>query len=196
MMREMLLLLYEYTGNQKQGTIKLPSESTNRASVVTLFERPALDPSGVDASFTMLFTGDAFDKGCDIRDTLLSWNRGQQAPAAVSMTMNVDVLKVTIPTALCAQSSQPTSRYLTLVQIPHHGSDVSQSSGFYSFVRANVYLVCGSHHNKHGNPKLSSLKAIIRGFADKTVSLHHKTSFISPQPLTHTNPSPLPFTLN
>ncbi|MCJ1390525.1 hypothetical protein MMC18_003385 [Xylographa bjoerkii] len=149
MMREILLGLYKLDSNsmatRKGETITMDGETTNRSSIVTLFERPTTDPTvGRDSSFTMLFTGDAYDKACDIRDTLVSWSQGQRLPLSPPRTIDVDVLK-----------------------IPHHGSDVSQSSGFYAFVRARIYLVCGSHRDRSGNPKLSTLKAIVRGFKGK-----------------------------
>lgn len=73
----------------------LDGETTNRSSIVTMFERhdtyttKTSPPKTVDASFSMLFTGDAFDKACDIRDTLLSWRSDTIRP-----TMQVYVLKV------------------------------------------------------------------------------------------------------
>lgn len=43
------------------------SKITNRASIVTLFRR-------FDVRFSMLFTGDAYDKECDVSRTLAAWN--------------------------------------------------------------------------------------------------------------------------
>ena len=60
----------------------------NRSSIITMFERHDKD-GGVDAGFSMLFTGDAFDASCDIRDTLISWN-----PKVAPPGLQVDVLKV------------------------------------------------------------------------------------------------------
>ena len=79
----------------------LNSETTNRSSIVTMFERhdkytTTTSPAKtIDASFSMLFTGDAFDKACDIRDTLLSWKSDTFDPI-----MQVDVLKVRTTTHL------------------------------------------------------------------------------------------------
>ncbi|KAF2660359.1 hypothetical protein K491DRAFT_711855 [Lophiostoma macrostomum CBS 122681] len=86
--------------------------------------------------FSMLFTGDAFDHACDITHTMMAWHSRRTQPV-----IQFDVLK-----------------------IPHHGSDNTTSSSFYSYCRAYVYLICGDHRNNHGNPKLSSLLAIIKGF--------------------------------
>ena len=122
-----------------KNTIK--DDVVNRASVITMFERRD-SMTARDANFTMLFTGDAFDASCDIRDTLMSWN-----PQLVPPTLQLDVLK-----------------------IPHHGSDRTTSSGFYKYCRAFVYIISAAQQNTHGNPKISSLKAIVSGFKDKTVS--------------------------
>ncbi|KAK4695864.1 competence protein ComEC, partial [Lecanoromycetidae sp. Uapishka_2] len=145
MMRTILLNKWALDGIGKlrsPGTQEnLDTAATNRSSIVTMFERHDKNPPmDIDATFSMLFTGDAYDKACDIRDTLLSWQSSNIDP-----TIKVDVLK-----------------------IPHHGSDNTTSSGFYSFCRANVYLVCGSHCNTHGNPKLSMLEAIVKGFDGKS----------------------------
>ena len=99
MMRDILLSVYKLDSTVKKiansGSLKLDAESSNRSSVVTLFERPSADPTlGRDSSFAMLFTGDAFDKSCDIRDTLLSWQRGLRAPPIAPNTIKVDLLKV------------------------------------------------------------------------------------------------------
>ena len=71
-----------------QGTNSLDTETTNRASVVTMFQRTDITGK-YDAKFQMLFTGDAYDQPCDIRDTIQAWNIGQGP-----LTFQVDVLKV------------------------------------------------------------------------------------------------------
>ena len=55
------------------------------------------------------------------------------------------------------------------VKIPHHGSDRTASAGFYRNCKAYVYIVSGSHCNPHGNPKLSSIEAIVGTFYQRTV---------------------------
>ncbi|KAK1753793.1 hypothetical protein QBC47DRAFT_462537 [Echria macrotheca] len=74
---------------QKSGKMILPeptknlatidSATINRASIVTGYEF-------LEHGFKMLFTGDAYDQACDVRDTLYRWT--DQAP------FFVDVLKV------------------------------------------------------------------------------------------------------
>ena len=113
----------------------------NRSSTVTMFERH--DQSSTPAvEFSMLFTGDAFDASCNIRDTLISWN-----PSVAPPGLQLDVLK-----------------------IPHHGSDNTADSGFYRYCRAYVYIVSGDHGNPSGNPKVSTLKAIVSSFQGRSVS--------------------------
>ncbi|KAH0604945.1 uncharacterized protein H6S33_004927 [Morchella sextelata] len=90
------------------------TELHNMASIVTLFRRfPSTDPNASGTPFfTMLYTGDAHDGECHIRDTVISI-AGPMPPR------HVDVLK-----------------------IPHHGSISSTSIEFYHRITATVYLVC------------------------------------------------------
>ncbi|KAF9883231.1 hypothetical protein FE257_003825 [Aspergillus nanangensis] len=126
MAREVLKADYRYL-NQNIKYNK-NSETMNRASVVTLFSRN-------DLGLHMLFTGDAFDRSCDIRETLFNWVRGYSDDTYV----DVGILKV-----------------------PHHGSQASNEASFYEYVTAQVYLISGSHHDASGNPRLATLAAIIR----------------------------------
>ena len=94
MMRTILLNKWALDGDGKLESpgVKenLDSMTTNRSSIVTMFERHDKYPSkNIDATFSMLFTGDAYDNTCDIRDTLLSWRSDTHRP-----TIQVDVLKV------------------------------------------------------------------------------------------------------
>ena len=94
MMRTILLNKWALDGFGKLNSpgVKenLDGVATNRSSIVTMFERHDKYPSkNIDATFSMLFTGDAYDKACDIRDTLLSWQSDTIDP-----TIQVDVLKV------------------------------------------------------------------------------------------------------
>ncbi|KFY95489.1 hypothetical protein V500_02756 [Pseudogymnoascus sp. VKM F-4518 (FW-2643)] len=83
----------------------------NRASIVTLFTRTSDKfPSKI---FKMLFTGDAYDRDCNVAGTVQAFV-GQQLP------IMVDVLKV-----------------------PHHGSDVTADAEFYRLIRAQIYLISG-----------------------------------------------------
>lgn len=63
----------------------------NRASIVTLFQQ-------MKPKFKMLFTGDAYDRECDLRSTLAAWNAKEdpEDPPAVP----VHVLKVGSPKVL------------------------------------------------------------------------------------------------
>ncbi|KAH6608210.1 hypothetical protein Trco_004523 [Trichoderma cornu-damae] len=122
-------LIEEYRQHTPNYDAEMDEIATNRSSVVTMFKRP-------DLGLKMLFTADAYDRNCDVRRTILSYDDGTD-PA-----MNLSILK-----------------------IPHHGSEVTVDASFYELVRAEVYLICGSHHgNIHRNPRLSTLLAIARGF--------------------------------
>ena len=66
------------------GNVNLDADVINRSSIITMFERK----ESPEANFSMLFTGDAYDQKCDIRDTLISWR------PALSPTIKIDVLKV------------------------------------------------------------------------------------------------------
>ena len=59
---------------------------------------------------------------------------------------------------------------IDVLKIPHHGSNVTTDTGFYHDVRASVYLVCASP-SMHGNPRFSTLRAIIEGFRGKAVGI-------------------------
>ena len=74
--------------NSKRSYNVVDGDIVNRSSVITRFERHDND-GAINASFSMLFTGDAFDTSCDIRDTLISWN-----PQVAPPGLQVDVLKV------------------------------------------------------------------------------------------------------
>ena len=90
--------------------------------------------------FDMLFTGDAYDQEADIRDALARIKFG------ITPILKFSVLKV-----------------------PHHGSNTTTHSSFYQQVRADVYLIC-ARYTTHGNPRFSSLRAIIEGFKGSSVS--------------------------
>lgn len=93
------------------------SQLHNMASIVTLFERFAGNKKSDPPIFTMLYTGDAHDRECQVRDTVASL-------AGTIPAKNVDVLK-----------------------IPHHGSISSTSVEFYNRITATVYLVCARQNN-------------------------------------------------
>lgn len=65
----------------------------NRASIITAITRPDLTHIDTpnDPGLSMLFTGDAYDQECEIRNTLAAW-RGYQP----IFPMFVDVLKVRV----------------------------------------------------------------------------------------------------
>ncbi|MCJ1380284.1 hypothetical protein MMC17_003387 [Xylographa soralifera] len=85
---------------------------TNRASIISLFTRykVLIDDTKVPV-FRMLFTGDAYDRQCNIQNTV-------QGFLETKVITNVGVLKV-----------------------PHHGSARTTEAGFYNAIRAQVYLV-------------------------------------------------------
>lgn len=93
----------------------------NMASIVTLFRRWTNVFGAVVAGSTpllsMIYTGDAHDRECQIRDTVLDY-------AGTMPPRTVDVLK-----------------------IPHHGSLCSTSVEFYNRITADVYLVCAQQNN-------------------------------------------------
>ncbi|KAI0444948.1 hypothetical protein F4803DRAFT_548580 [Xylaria telfairii] len=134
LLRYAIIFRWRDTVTGKSAALNHSGEVTNRASIVTAFYRK-------DLGLNMLFTGDAHDKDCDIRNTIMGWIGGDwQSPVC-----HVDVLK-----------------------IPHHGSDKSTTSEFYSIVQAKVYLICGRHNEQYGNPKFSSLKAIVETFRNRS----------------------------
>lgn len=98
MMRKIILGLWKLKDSnvnyKSNATVTLDAEVTNRSSIVTSFERPRHDSVAArNAQFSMLFTGDAFDKACDIRDTLAQWKVGSEMMGA-AQPINIDVLKV------------------------------------------------------------------------------------------------------
>lgn len=93
----------------------------NMGSIVTLFRRwdkanDALTP-GTTPALSMLFTGDAHDRECQVRDTIIDF----------------------------AGSIPP--RFVNVLKIPHHGSLCSTSVEFYNRITADVYLVCAQQNN-------------------------------------------------
>ena len=94
MMREIMIGRYKLDENKllAASDVSLDGATLNRSSVITMFERTDADTTTTpprDYSFTMLFTGDAFDNQCDIRDTLIAWKNDPDLAS-----MHVDVLKV------------------------------------------------------------------------------------------------------
>ncbi|KAF7505517.1 hypothetical protein GJ744_000679 [Endocarpon pusillum] len=90
-----------------------------------------------ELGFDMLFTGDAYDQESDIRDALAR-----------------------------IKYLTPANMTFSVLKVPHHGSNTTTHSRFYQQVRAYVYLICGRYLT-HGNPRFSSLRAIIEGFRGK-----------------------------
>ncbi|RPB07359.1 hypothetical protein P167DRAFT_540170 [Morchella conica CCBAS932] len=95
----------------------------NMASIVTLFRRWA-DTATATAKIptappvlSMLFTGDAHDRECQVRDTVANF-AGPVPP-----------------------------RFVNVLKIPHHGSLCSTSVEFYNRITADVYLVCAKQNN-------------------------------------------------
>ncbi|KAI5357433.1 Putative ribonuclease Z/Hydroxyacylglutathione hydrolase [Septoria linicola] len=107
---------------------------TNRGSIVSMFTR---EHGAV--TFQALFTGDAYDQSCDIRDTISSWTLG------------------------ISQQLDPPSIYVDVLKVPHHGSDTTVRAEFYRFVRASVYIFSGQNVG-HKNPKFTTLQTIVQGF--------------------------------
>lgn len=87
----------------------------NRASVITYFSTSLKwkQPSQIYDGFHMLFTGDAFDRDCDIQNTI----PGFMAPTG--------------------QQVKPVA----LLKVPHHCSEITSDRNFYRNVRARVYLI-------------------------------------------------------
>ncbi|MCJ1316415.1 hypothetical protein MMC15_001736 [Xylographa vitiligo] len=132
---------------------------TNRASIISLFTRYKLliDDTKVSPTplpktpphnpltiaqvpvFRMLFTGDAYDRQCNIQNTV-------QGFLETKIVTQVGVLK-----------------------IPHHGSARTTEAGFYSAIRAQVYLVA-AQQSKHGSPSLAMLQAIAKSLRQPPAS--------------------------
>jgi hypothetical protein len=131
----------------------------NRASVITLFQRE-------DLGLQMLFTGDAYDTHCDIRDTIAAW---ADPDVGVKPIAHFHVLKV-------RRARRASVRWLCLYianitpffQVPHHGSQVTADIDFYRRVIADVYIVCGAHY-KYGTPTYPTLTAIVASFRGRSV---------------------------
>lgn len=101
-----------------------------------------------EKDFDMLFTGDAYEQESDIRHSIAMWKNGLAAGA-------------------------PLFKF-SAMKIPHHGSEKTTHAQFYSAVRADVYFI-SAQHSTHGNPRLSSLQAIVKGFYDNPVGDHKIT---------------------
>ena len=95
-----------------------------------------------EKNFDMLFTGDAYDQEADIIHSIAMWKEGLVSGTAL---FKFNVMK-----------------------IPHHGSARTTHAQFYQAVRADVYIVC-AQHSTHGNPRVSSLQAIVEGFENNPV---------------------------
>ncbi|KAI9150014.1 hypothetical protein HJFPF1_09764 [Paramyrothecium foliicola] len=120
------------------------SAIVNRSSIVTIFNRTQSSEDNTVDTFSMLFTGDAFDQGCDLRSTLAAWKEDPNKFQGQFAEINVDVLKV-----------------------PHHGSSKTTEAAFYHTVKAQVYLISGAvMPSKH--PAWNTLLAIVAGFKGKT----------------------------
>ncbi|KAL0637990.1 hypothetical protein Q9L58_002925 [Maublancomyces gigas] len=115
--------------SKKKSKNKRDPDIHNRASVVSLFERTS-GLSNKPDSFKMLFTGDAHDRVCSLRNTVDSFF---MPPPPL-----IDVLKK---------------------RLPHHGSLVSTSLELYDRVKARVYLIC-AQQKFAGSPYLAILEAI------------------------------------
>jgi len=79
----------KWSGYAKEVESQFDSSAViNRSSIVTLFTR-------LDVKCSMLFTGDAYDRECDIRSTLAAWDYDTGDPVRKSnLKINVSVLKV------------------------------------------------------------------------------------------------------
>jgi hypothetical protein len=74
-------LIPEYKPHNADYDPEMDEIATNRSSTVTMFQRQ-------DLGLKMLFTADAYDRNCDIRRTILSYDDG------TDYAMKLSVLKV------------------------------------------------------------------------------------------------------
>lgn len=118
-----------------------------------------------DPIFTMLFTGDAHDRECSLRDTVDSYLN--QEP------QTIDVLKVGSLSILLIPPLPYTyqSWHGEKKQIPHHGSYRSTSAEFYQRIHARVYLIC-ARQSFQGAPDFQILKAIVSQSSTNNQTAH------------------------
>jgi hypothetical protein len=117
------------------------SEAVNRASIMHLltYERKAELPP-----VTALLTGDSWDR------LVPETNPPDPAPQGKSKQ---DI-----------QPGQPSN--VTLMKVPHHGSESSSDGAFYSRVTADIYL-CSSWSGRYSLPRLQTLRWIVDGQRQK-----------------------------
>ncbi|KIM92810.1 hypothetical protein OIDMADRAFT_62204 [Oidiodendron maius Zn] len=129
----------------------------NRASIVSVFTRPSVVHQG--KVFSMVFTGDAYDRDCNISGTVQAFTGQQQITY-------VDVMKA------CPAAPSPSSypwhndtnfSLFIMSRVPHHGSEATVDAEFFNLIRARIYIICGKQ-SKHGSPALGTLMAIAAGF--------------------------------
>ncbi|KAF5622679.1 uncharacterized protein FTJAE_10802 [Fusarium tjaetaba] len=121
---------------EASGQLVKGEDIKNRASIITLFTSEFTKPE-----FKMLFTGDAHDRSCDIQNTVNSF-----------LGNYTDIQEVHV------------------LKVPHHCSEITSDTNFYRAIRARVYLIWSNifvpsgQQKKHGNPSLTTLRAIAQGF--------------------------------
>ncbi|KAF3190641.1 hypothetical protein TWF788_008162 [Orbilia oligospora] len=204
----------------KSGQNKLPypkkfAEYKNRASILTHFvcrTKPWEVPTITEIengnhmlknpNFSMLFTGDAFDKHNDEdpHPTHLRINKFKN-PKSHVMGQDVDIdgddghmnpgrIQSAIGNPDGSISSwlwrrQLTSRvYVDVLKIPHHGSSHTTGPGFYRNVVAKVYLISGAI-GIHGHPRSEIIEAIIHTILNEdgpAVAPKHYRRSANPKP--------------
>ena len=79
------VLIRDYSKlNDTEYDAEMDDIATNRASIITIFNREDLGPKDIKG-IKMLFTGDAYDRNCDVRKTVTSFSGGKPPIVAVGL---------------------------------------------------------------------------------------------------------------
>lgn len=142
------------------------SDIHNMASIVSLFQRCAPGPQPQEDLFKMLFTGDAHERDCTLRNTVDAF--------VGERPQRVDVLKVYHHLSDTVRGHLYIYKILISAgkqKIPHHGSLASTSVEFYKRIYASVYLIC-ARQNFAGGPNFEILEAIVSQFSKSSQPGH------------------------
>lgn len=102
------------------GSLKSSNKSiVNRASIVTMLRRFKLNDDATKSrsstkEFDMLFTGDAYDRDCNVQNTIAAFD------------------------------GRDLRQFVHFLKVPHHCSKVTSDKAFYKLFRAHIYLICGA----------------------------------------------------
>lgn len=115
-------------------------EICNRSSIVIKVATPVFADLNTGTIPTMLFTADAFNK----------------SPPDLPRTYQPDIFE-----ALGMQQGDNSQMHFTFLKVPHHGSELTDTSEFYRRVRARYYLISGDYRDNKVHPSAEVLIWII-----------------------------------